>query len=56
MLGLTLLYATARAFSILFGSLGVFCVYFSFLSPAAAANAVIFFGMATALIWAEARN
>jgi hypothetical protein len=56
MLGLTLLYLTARAFSILFGSLGVFCVYFSFLSPAAAAHAVIFLGMATALIWAEAPN
>ena len=56
MLGLTILYLTARAFSVLFGSLGVFCVYFSFLSPAAAAHAVIFLGMAIALAWAEARS
>jgi hypothetical protein len=50
MLGLTLLCATSWAFSILFGSLGVFCVYFSFASPAAAAHAVIFLGIATALV------
>ena len=54
MLGLTVLYLTARAFSVLFGSLGVLCVYFSFWSPAAAAHAVIFLGMATALVWAKA--
>jgi hypothetical protein len=54
MLGLTLLGVTSWAFSILFGSLGVFCVYFSFSSPTAAAHAVIFLGMATAIVWGTA--
>jgi hypothetical protein len=51
MLGLTLLCVTSWAFSILFGSLGVFCIYFSFSNPISAAHAVIFLGMATALVW-----
>jgi hypothetical protein len=56
MLGLTLLCVTSWAFSILFGSVGVFCVYFSFSSPSAAAHAVIFLGMATALVWGAASD
>jgi hypothetical protein len=54
MLSFNLLYLTSRIFVILFGSLGVFCVYFSYLSPYVAANAVIFLGIAIALTWAEA--
>jgi hypothetical protein len=56
MQGVTLLFATLRAFSILFGSLGVFCVYFSFLSSATAAHAVIFLGIAIALVRVDARD
>jgi hypothetical protein len=56
MLGLMLLYSTAWAFSILFGSLGVFCVYFSYLSPDVAAHAIIFLGIALALVWADTRD
>jgi hypothetical protein len=51
-LGVTLLYLAGRAFSILFGSLGVFCVYF----PEAAAHAVMFLSIVIALAWAEAAN
>ena len=56
MLGFSLFYLTSRVFSILFGSIGVFCLYFSFSSPSVAAHAVIFLGMAIALVWAEAPN
>ena len=54
MLGLTLLFVTSWAFSVVFGSLGVFFVYMSFLIPHVGAEAVIFLGAATALVWATA--
>ena len=52
MLGVALLYATSRAFSILLGSLGVIFVYISFLKPDVGADAIILLGAALALIWA----
>jgi hypothetical protein len=54
MLGLTLLFVTSWAFSVVFGSLGIFFVYMSFLIPNVGAEAVIFLGAATALVWATA--
>jgi hypothetical protein len=54
MLGLTLLFVTSWAFYVVFGSLGVFFVYMSFLIPNVGAEAVIFLGAATALVWATA--
>ena len=41
------------ACSTLFGSLGVFCTYVSFLKPALAADAVVFLGVAMAILWAR---
>jgi hypothetical protein len=38
--------------STMFGSLGVFCTYFSFLHPALGAHAIVFLGTATAIVWA----
>jgi len=52
MLGVAMLYATSRAFSILLGSLGVFFVYISFLKPYVGADAIILLGAALALLWA----
>ena len=40
------------AFSTLFGSLGVFCTYFSHCQPVLAAQAVVFLGTAAAITWA----
>jgi hypothetical protein len=42
------------AFSLLFGSLGVFFVYLSFLTPLAGAHAVISLCAALAILWAAA--
>jgi hypothetical protein len=56
MLGLTLLFVTSWAFSILLGSLGVFFVYLSFLRPDFGADAIIFLGAAAALVWAGTSN
>ena len=52
MLGLTLLFVTSWAFSILLRSLGVFFVYLSFLRTDCGADAIILLGAATALVWA----
>jgi len=44
------------ACSTLFGSLGVFCTYFSFIKPALAAEAVVFLGIAMAILWAKSQD
>ena len=54
MVGVALLYAALSAFSILLGSFGVFFVYLSFLKPDIGADAIIFLGAASALVWARA--
>ena len=41
------------AFSTMFGSLGVFCTYFSFLQPSLGAQALVFLSTATAIVWAQ---
>jgi hypothetical protein len=41
------------ACSTMFGSLGVFCTYFSFLHPALGIHAVVFLGTAMAIVWAR---
>lgn len=50
MLDGVLLQAMLSAFSTLFGSLGVFSVYLSFLKPALAIHAVLFLGAAMAIL------
>ena len=50
MLGLTIFRAALSALSLLFGSLGVFLVYLSFLTPLAGAHAVISLCLATAIV------
>ena len=37
--------------STIFGSLGVFCTYFSYCQPVLAAQAVVFLWTATAITW-----
>ncbi|MGC2412748.1 MAG: hypothetical protein WA459_08640 [Stellaceae bacterium] len=37
--------------STIFGSLGVFCTYFSYCQPYLAAQALVFLGTATAIAW-----
>jgi hypothetical protein len=37
--------------STMFGSLGVFCTYFSYCQPYMAAQALVFLGTATAIAW-----
>jgi hypothetical protein len=39
------------ASSTMFGSLGVFCTYFSFLQPRLGAQALVFLVTATAIVW-----
>ena len=49
--GLLLLRGTLSAMGILFGGLGVFFVYYSFMRPQMAAYALIFLGSASAIAW-----
>jgi len=51
MLGLRLLRMTLSVFSTMFGSLGVFSLYLSFLDPRLGAYALVFLGTATAIDW-----
>lgn len=50
MLEMMLLRRALSAFSTLFGSLGVFSVYMSFLNPALGMHAVVFLGAAMAIL------
>ena len=51
MLGLVLLRGTLSALGTLFGSLGVFFVYYSFMRPEFAAYALVFLASASAIAW-----
>jgi hypothetical protein len=51
MLGAVLLRSALSAFSTLFGSLGIFFLYLSFQQPGFAAQAILFLGSATAIVW-----
>jgi hypothetical protein len=56
MLDAMLLQWVLSACSTLFGSLGVFCTYFSFIRPALAAQAVVFLGIAMAILWGNSQD
>ncbi|HLY46698.1 MAG TPA: hypothetical protein VKQ73_14045 [Stellaceae bacterium] len=51
MLAIALLQMALTAFSLIFGSLGVFFLYLSFLQPACGAHALIFLGAASTIVW-----
>jgi hypothetical protein len=51
MLDVMMLQIALSAFSTMFGSLGVFFTYFSFLQPALGAQALVFLATATAIVW-----
>ena len=51
MFDVTLMRGALTAFSTLFGSLGVFFLYFSFINPNVSAYALIFLGTATAIVF-----
>ena len=51
MLDATVLQIALSASSTMFGSLGVFCTYLSFLKPALGAQALVFLTTATAIVW-----
>jgi hypothetical protein len=53
MLDAMVLQIALSAFSTMFGSLGVFCTYFSFLQPSLGAQALVFLGTATAIVWSQ---
>jgi len=53
MLDAMVLQFALSAFSTMFGSLGVFCTYFSFLQPSLGAQALVFLGTATAIVWSQ---
>jgi len=46
-----MLQVALSAASTMFGSLGIFCTYFSHCQPVVAAQALIFLGTATAITW-----
>ena len=50
MLGAMVLRSALSAFSTMFGSLGVFFVYCSFLQPAFGAHAVLFLSVASGIV------
>lgn len=47
----TMLQIVLSTCSTMFGSLGVFCTYFSYSQPVLAAQALVFLGTATAIAW-----
>jgi len=53
MLDAMILQITLSAFSTMFGSLGVFCTYLSFVQPSLGAQALVFLSTATAIVWAQ---
>jgi hypothetical protein len=56
MLGEVLLRGALSAFSTMLGSLGVFCTYLSFFQPGLGAQALVFLGAATAIVYAMPQN
>ncbi len=53
MLDAMVLRSALRAFSTMFGSLGVFFTYLSFRHPAPAVYAVVFIATAMAILWSD---
>lgn len=53
MLDMMVLRTALRAFSTMFGSLGVFFTYLSFLKPGLGTYAVVFFATAMATLWSS---
>ena len=51
MLGMGLMRTAMSALSALFGGLGVFFLYYSFMRPEMAAYALMFIGTASAITW-----
>jgi hypothetical protein len=51
MLGMGLMRTAMSALSTLFGGLGVFFLYYSFMRPEMAAYALMFIGTASAITW-----
>jgi hypothetical protein len=51
MLGFVMLRGALQAFSTIFGSLGMFFLYLSCLQPAFVGCAVLFLGVASAIVW-----
>jgi len=51
MMGLALMRGTLSAIGVLFGSLGMFFLYYSFTEPTLAAYALMFLGSAWAIGW-----
>ena len=56
MLEAMILRTALSAFSTMFGSLGVFSVYLSFLQPALGVHAVVFLGTAMAILRSTPQN
>lgn len=56
MLDAMVLQIALSAFSTMFGSLGVFFTYFSFLQPSLGAQALVFLGTATAIVWSSTQT
>ena len=56
MLESMLLRGALAAFSTMFGSLGVFFTYFSFLQPTLGAQALVFLGTAAAIVYSTPQN
>ena len=56
MLEAIVLRTALSAFSTMFGSLGVFFTYLSFLQPALGAQALVFLGTASAIVWSTPPN
>ena len=56
MLDAVLLRGALSAFSTMFGSLGVFFTYLSFFQPGLGAQALVFLGAATAIVYTLPQN
>ncbi len=56
MLDVLVLRTALSAFSTMFGSLGVFFVYLSFLKPELGIHAVVFLGVAMAILRSSPQN
>jgi hypothetical protein len=56
MLALMVMRLALRAFSVMFGSFGVFFLYLSFHRPGLGACALLFLGTATAIDWTVPQN
>jgi len=55
MMGLAMMRGTLSAIGVLFGGLGMFFLYYSFMNPILAAYALMFLGTASAIAWSAAK-